>query len=47
MFVSTVEILNTCYRAIVLPLWFVQFHSGPQATGELGAAAEPQSSNLC
>lgn len=46
VFYSTGEILNPCYRAIVLPLWFVKLHSSPEAPGELGAAAESQGSHL-
>lgn len=46
MFDSTGEILDPGYRAIVLPLWFVQLHSGPEASRELGATTETQASNL-
>lgn len=40
------EILNTGNSAIVLSLRFVQLHPGPKTSGELGAAAETQRSNL-
>lgn len=40
------EVLDPRHRAVVLPLRSVQLHSGPQAAGELGAAAEPQGPHL-
>lgn len=46
MFHLTGEILNPCYWAIVLPLWFVQLHSSPEASRELSAATKSQGSNL-
>lgn len=46
MFHATGEVLDSGHRAVVLPLRSVQLHSGPQAAGELSAAAEPQGPHL-
>lgn len=46
MFHAAGEVLDSGHRAVILPLWSVQLHSGPQAAGKLGAAAEPQGPHL-
>ena len=35
------KVLDSGDGAVVLPVCLVEFHAGPEAAGELGAAAEP------